>query len=68
VIAVQSSNLAAVDYDEWTSTLVIAFHSGSVYEFYRVPRSEFVGLLNASSNGKYFHANIKGRYSYRRVA
>jgi hypothetical protein len=68
VIAVDSSNIAGVDYDEWTSTLVIAFNSGGIYEFYRVPRSVYAGLMNASSHGKYFHANIKGQYSYRRVA
>ena len=67
MIAVQSSDLSAVDYDEWTGTLVIAFNSGGVYEYYRVPYSEYAGLMNASSHGKYFHANIKGRYSYRRI-
>jgi KTSC domain len=65
--AVQSSNLAAIDYD-WSGTLTIAFHSGGVYEFYRVPSSEYDGLMNAGSHGKYFHAHIKGRYSYRKIA
>ena len=36
MITVQSSDLAAVDYD-WSGTLTIAFHSGSVYEYYHVP-------------------------------
>ena len=65
MIAVQSSNLAGVDY--WWGTLTIAFHSGGVYEYYGVPYSEYAGLLNASSLGKYFHACIKNRYSYRRI-
>ena len=65
--AVQSSNLAAIDYD-WSGTLTIAFHSGSVYEFYRVPPSEYNGLMSASSHGEYFHAYIKNRYDYRRIA
>ena len=63
--AVQSSNLAGVDY--WGGTLTIAFHSGGVYEYYHVSYSEYAGLMNASSPGKYFHAHIKSRYSYRRV-
>lgn len=62
---VQSSNLAAVDY--WGGTLTIAFRSGGTYEYYRVPYSEYAGLLNAGSHGKYFHRHIKGRYSYRKV-
>ena len=66
MIAVQSSDLAAIDY--WSGTLTIAFHSGGVYEFYHVPPSEYHGLRSASSHGKYFHAHIKGRYSYRKIA
>jgi hypothetical protein len=64
--AVQSSNLAAIDYD-WSGTLTIAFHSGSVYEYYHVPPSEYNGLMSASSHGEYFHAYIKNRYDYRRI-
>lgn len=68
MIAVASSDLRAVDYDEWSGTLVIEFHSGGVYEFHDVPAWEFAGLLRASSHGKYFHARIKDRYSCRRIA
>ena len=46
----------------------IAFHSGGVYEYYGVPYSEYAGLMNAYSHGKYFHANIKKRYWYRKVS
>lgn len=66
VTAVQSSNLAAIDYD-WSGTLTIAFHSGGVYEYYQVPPSEYHGLMNAGSHGRYFHAHIKNRYPYRRI-
>lgn len=66
MIAVQSSNLAGVDYDG-RGTLVIAFRSGGVYQYFNVPHSEYVGLMRASSHGKYFHAHIKYRYSYRRI-
>ena len=67
MITVQSSDLASVDYD-WSGTLTIAFHSGSVYEYYHVPHSEYNGLMSASSHGKYFHAYIKNRYDYHRIA
>ena len=65
--AIQSSHLAAIDYD-WSGTLTIAFHSGGVYEYYHVPSSEYDVLMNASSHGEYFHAHIKGRYSYWKIA
>jgi hypothetical protein len=67
VTAVQSSNLAAVDYDG-QGTLIIAFHSGGVYAYAGVPHSEYAGLMRASSHGKYYHARIKGRYSYRKLS
>jgi hypothetical protein len=67
VTAVQSSDLAAVDFDDWSGTLTIEFHSGGVYEYYNVPYSEYDSLMNASSHGKYFHAYIKNRFSCRRI-
>ena len=68
MIAVSSSDLRAVGYDEWTGTLVIEFRSGGVYEYRRVPYSEYARLMNASSHGKYFHAYIKNRYPCSRVS
>lgn len=65
--AVQSSNLAAVGYDPLAAVLTIAFHGGRVYEYFRVPFSIYWGLLRAESHGKYFHAQIKNRYSFRRI-
>lgn len=62
---VQSSDLAAVGYD--SGTLVIAFHSGGVYAYFGVPWSEYSGLMQAGSHGRYFHARIKNHYDYRRV-
>lgn len=56
-----------MDYDG-TGTLTIAFHSGGVYEYYRVPTPEYNGLLHASSHGKFFWAHIKGRYAYRKIS
>ena len=67
MIAVESSDLAGVEYDEWTQTLVIAFQSGGVYQYYSVPPSEYFGLMNADSHGSYFHQNIKNRYQFRRI-
>jgi len=67
MITIQSSDLAGVDYS-WSGTLTIAFHSGGVYEYYGVAYSEYAALMNASSHGKYFHAHIKGRYSYQKIS
>ena len=62
-----SSNLSSADYDPWSGILTIVFHGGRVYEYYHVPHSEYSGLVNASSHGKYFHEHIKDHYAYQRV-
>ena len=60
MIPVSSSNIASIGYDG--STLHIRFHSGGLYAYYNVPSGIYNGLMSASSKGRYFHANIKGRY------
>ena len=62
---VSSSNLAGVGYEN--GTLYIQFHSGGLYRYANVPLSVYQGLLSASSKGRYFHANIKDSYAYRRI-
>jgi hypothetical protein len=64
---VSSSNIAAVGYSRWTSTLTVAFHSGGVYQYHGVPYSEYASLMEARSHGSYFHAHIRNCYRFRRV-
>lgn len=66
-IGVRSSDLRSVGYDLNSSTLEIKFRSGGLYQYYNVPMSVYDGLMSASSHGKYFHRNIKGKYRYRRI-
>lgn len=67
--AVSSSNIESVGYDKKTKALRIRFKDGSLYEYFDVPEHIYEGLLNPpdGSSGKYFHANIKGVYSYTRL-
>lgn len=57
---VNSSDIRSVGYEN--NTLEIEFHSGGVYQYHGVPRARFVGLVSATSCGKYFHAYIKPFY------
>ena len=67
-ISVDSSNLASVGYDKANKILEIEFRNGGVYEYSGVPPQEHTGLMNASSHGEYFDANIKkAGYSFRKV-
>jgi hypothetical protein len=62
--SVSSSNLASVGYDPSSETLEVEFvTTGKVYEYYNVPQFEFDRLLEASSIGQYFNANIRNSYS-----
>lgn len=67
-VAVKSSNLVSVGYDDASCILEIEFHGGRVYRYSGVPPEEHRGLMAAASHGKYFAANIKNRYAYTRVS
>ncbi|MEZ0611687.1 KTSC domain-containing protein [Fibrella sp. WM1] len=64
-IPVDSSNLASVGYDG--RTLEVEFLNGSVYQYSGVPDEVYEALMSADSHGKYFNANIRTSYSYRKV-
>lgn len=63
-IPVSSSNISAVGYDADDQTLEIEFTNGGVYQYANVPGGEYDGFIASDSKGKYFHANIKNRYSF----
>jgi hypothetical protein len=63
---VQSSNLASIGYDATSKTLEIEFNNGDIYEYYNVPQSIHNSLMNASSHGTYFSANIRNSYRYKK--
>ena len=63
---VSSSDIRSVGYQN--GVLYIAFNSGSIYSYAGVPEVIYQNLMTAASHGRYFHANIKGRYAYSRVS
>ena len=64
-IAVDSTTLAAVGYDEARELLQLEFCSGAVYLYFGVPLTVHQALLDAPSKGRYFNRAIRRRYSYR---
>lgn len=64
---IRSSMIAQIGYDEASLTLVIKFTNGDMYEYFNVPKETFDALANADSEGKYFIANIKGKFEYKKV-
>jgi hypothetical protein len=63
-IAVDSSNLVSVGYDE--GTLEVEFNSG-IYCYYDVPEYIYEELMASDSIGSYLHQNVKSSYSYEQV-
>ena len=66
-IPVSSSHLSSVGYDSVSLTLEIEFKEGAVYQYFDVPEFEHQGLMQATSHGTYFYANIRDRYRYTRL-
>ena len=64
---VVSSNLKSVGYDEGSRVLEIEFRHGGVYQYSGVPPEEHRALMDADSHGKYFAAEIKSRYEFKKV-
>lgn len=65
MIPVSSSNLESVGYEY--DQLYIRFKSGFLYVYYNVPVEVYNALMHATSKGKFFHANIKNIYQYKRI-
>ena len=59
---VSSSSMAEVGYDSSTETLEVLFHGGNVYQYFNVPAIVHERLMEASSVGKFFNSEIKGRF------
>jgi hypothetical protein len=65
--SVSSSNIRSVGHDTESRLLEVEFTSGSVYQYAGVTDSVYAALLRAASKGQYLNANIKDRYSCRKV-
>lgn len=65
--SVASSNISSIGYDEATETLEVEFLSGSVYQYYGVPRQLYEQLMQEGSKGRFLNTYIKNAYGYSRV-
>jgi hypothetical protein len=68
LIPVSSSNVESIGYNESTESLFVKFLNGSTYEYKNVPKMEYEQLLASPSVGSYMNRNIKGAYTYERIA
>jgi hypothetical protein len=66
-VPVESSVFWAATYNEDEHSLYLKFHSGEVYRYFSVPVQRYTEFLAADSKGRYFRANILGRFAYERM-
>jgi hypothetical protein len=66
-LRVESSMLSEIGYEDSTSMLGVLFKNGSIYEYANVPSHVHSAFVAAPSHGKYFDANIKGKYVCRKI-
>ena len=63
-IAVHSSLLATVAYDDQRAILKVEFRDGATYQYAGVPLRIYQDLLRADSKGAYFNQHIRGLFPY----
>ena len=61
---VESSVIGAVGHSR---VLEIQFESGRIYQYLDVPEAIYDAMLSAESKGKYFNANIRGKFAYQEI-
>jgi hypothetical protein len=64
-VAVQSSLLASVAYDNRRAILQVTLRNGASYQYTGVPVKTYQGLLQANSKGVFFNHCIRGLYPYK---
>ena len=64
IVISESSTIAKVEYDNLLSRMLVTFKSGSTYQYVDVPHKVFDELVSAESAGRYFAANVKGKYEF----
>jgi lysyl-tRNA synthetase class 2 len=67
MISIDSSVLRSMEYDEAKRELRLMFHTvDNVYVYEDVPPEIPTELFTAPSKGKYFAANIRNKFNFRR--
>jgi hypothetical protein len=62
-IAIESSALATVVYDDASNVLQVEFLDRSVYQYFAVPRRVYEELQRAESKGAHFNRHIRNRFA-----
>lgn len=69
---VESSNIASVGFDpyaedESVGILFVNFKNGAEFCYHQVPTQKYADFIAAESKGKYYFANVKGKYEHEKL-
>ena len=64
---VDSTAISDIDYDAERSKLLVRFISGERYVYVGVPGEVHRCFVEADSKGRFFQAEIRGRYPFNRL-
>lgn len=65
---VESTMISSIGYDSNQAVLEVEFKSnGQVWQYLDVPEYVWFEMESPESFGKFFHSNIKGKYTENRV-
>jgi hypothetical protein len=64
--SVKSSNIKSVGYSKAAKVLEVEFNHGGVYCYEDVPENAAVAMVKAPSIGKFFSANIKNGFKFKK--
>ncbi len=67
LLTVESSMIYAVGYRERERVLEVVFTTGQLWRYLKVPKAEYLCLLDAESKGQYMRANIIGTYDEEKI-
>lgn len=65
--AVESTWITDLSYNRPNKVLTMRLSNGRTYSVPGVSRSQFEKWYSSASKGKYFHSQIKNRYSVTRI-
>ena len=63
----KSSNIKGLSYDDMNNSLVVEFKNGGKYLYEDVPIELYESFVKADSVGKFFFANVRGKYKFQKL-
>ena len=66
-VRLSSSMMASAGYDPAGRVLEIVFATGVVYHYFDVPLDVYQDLVDADSQGRFFHTRIRDTFVFQRV-